>query len=121
MAERAFAPISTLAGMALAMVPMAAPASPEKDAVKDLIKAVKQGSDLSAAYPGAVSSRENASLQRVAKCSATNLMKQQGGYYTVVWDCGSNGALAMKVVLKDGKIGMVTTEGLSMQPNVGSR
>ena len=103
----------------LASASGATAANPEKDAVKSLIKAVKAGTDLTIAFPGAVSLRENASLRRVASCSATNLMKQRVGYYTVVWDCSSAGALAMKVLLKGGKIAAVTTEAVSMQPNVG--
>jgi len=113
--------MAIFAGILLAVSMPAVAANPEKDAVKALINSVKQGDDLTVFFPGAVSAKENASLQRVAKCSATNLMKQKGGYYTVVWDCGSKGALGMKVVLQDGKIGTVSTESLSMQPNVGSR
>ena len=110
-----------LASFFLASASAAVAANPDKDAVKALIKAVKLGTDLTVTFHGAVSPRENTSLQRVAKCSATNLMKQRNGYYTVVWDCGSKGALAMRVMLTDGKIMTVSTESLGMQPNVGSR
>ena len=48
-------------------------------------------------------------------------MKQKGGYYTVVWDCGSKGALAMTVMLTNGKISRVSTESVVRQPNMGSR
>ena len=112
--------IITVVALLAISSPVAA-ANFEKDAVKALIKSVKQGDDLTIAYPSAVSARENASLKRVAKCSATNSMKQKGGYYTVVWDCGSKGALAMTVMLEDGKISRVSTESVIRQPNVGSR
>ena len=108
------------AGLLAFSAPLAA-ADPEKDAVKALIKSVKQGEDLTIAYPGAVSARENASLSRVAKCSANGLRKQKGGHYTVLWDCGSKGVLAMTVTLTDGKINMVFTESPIRLPNVGSR
>ena len=110
----------TYAGLLAVSSPLAA-ADVEKAAVKALIKSVKQGEDLTIAYPGAVSARENASLSRVAKCSANGLRKQKGGHYTVLWDCGSKGVLAMTVTLTDGKISMVVTESPIRLPNVGSR
>jgi hypothetical protein len=92
-------------------------ATPDKEAVKAVIKAVKQGEDLATAYPGAISAMETASLQRVSKCSALNLMKQKGGYYTVVWDCGSKGALGMKVVVTKGQVASISTMPIGIQPN----
>jgi hypothetical protein len=90
----------------------------EKDAVKSVIKAVKAGSDLSAAFPGAITAAEVASLKRVVKCYPMNLMKQEGGYYTVVWDCGSSGALGMKVVVSGSTVASISTMEVGRRPNV---
>lgn len=109
--------VFVMVGAVLATSPAALAASPEKNAVKAVITAIKRGENLNAAFPGSTTARENASLQRVAKCSALNLMKQAGGYYTVVWDCGSKGALGMKVVVTDGKITSVSTMEIGMRPN----
>lgn len=109
--------VFVLAGLILATFPTALSANPEKDAVKAVIKAVKQGDDLGAAYPGVITTNEIASLQRVTKCSALNLMKQKAGYYTVVWDCGSKGALGMRVAVSDGKVAAISTMEIGMQPN----
>lgn len=106
-----------LAGLILAAVPAASFANPEKDAAKAVIEAVKQGDDLGAAFPGAITTNEIASLQRVTKCSALNLMKQKSGYYTVVWDCGSKGALGMRVTVIGGKVASISTMEIGMQPN----
>ena len=93
-------------------------AGPEKDAVKAVVKAVKQGQDLEAAFPGAISSREVASLRRVSRCSAVNLMKQPAGHYTIVWDCGSKGALGMRVEMAAGKVTSISTMAIGAAPNV---
>jgi len=107
--------------MLLAMLLVAsasdAAASPERDAVKAVIDAVKQGEDLSIAFPGAISRQEMASLQRVEKCAALNLMKQKGGHYTVVWDCGSKGVLGMSVEVTDNKVTSVSTMEVEIRPN----
>jgi hypothetical protein len=106
-----------MVGMILATLATAVAASPEKDAVKAVIKAVEQGEDLSTAFPGAITARESASLQRVSKCAALNLMKHKEGYYTVVWDCGSKGALGMEVVVTAGVVTSVSTMEIVMRAN----
>jgi len=105
--------------MAVALTALAFPASAEtgaKDAVKAVVKAVKQGDDLNAAFPGAVSAREAASLRRVSRCSAQNLMKQAEGRYTVVWVCGNGGALGMEVLLTGERVTSVKTMELVSRP-----
>ena len=64
-----------MAGLLMSALSTAASAGPQEDAVKAVIKAVKRGDDLGAAFPGAISAREVASLRRVSKCTALNLMK----------------------------------------------
>ena len=107
--------------IAAALFPAPAAAGPERDAVKAVIRAVEQGEDLGAAFPGAISARETASLRRVSRCAAPNLMKQPGGHYTMVWDCGSKGALGMRVELIDGKVTSISTIAIGIGPNTGSR
>jgi hypothetical protein len=36
-------------------------------------------------------------------------MKQPEGHYTVVWDCGSKGALGMEVEVNDKKVSSIST------------
>ena len=108
---------SALAVFALASSSASIAANPDKDAAKAVIAAVKQGADLTLKFPGAIDATQAASLQRVTKCSALNLMKQQGGYYTVVWDCGSKGAVGMRVVVAAGKVTSISTMEIGMQPN----
>ena len=108
-------------GAVLAIVPAAAEARSDKDAAKAVIKAVKQGIDLSTTFPGAISAKEIASLQRVARCSAVNLMKQDDGYYTAVWDCGSKGALGMEVRVSGGSVTSISTMEVGVRPNVSRR
>ena len=110
-------PAIVITGIVLAASPAALAANPDKDAVKAVIKAVKQGEDLAAAFAGAIKPTEIASLQRVATCSARNLMKQAGGYDTVVWDCGSKGALGMRVVAAQGRVTSISTMEIGMRPN----
>ena len=97
----------------------AASAGPHEEAVKAVVKAVKRGDDLGAAFPGAISTREIASLRRVAKCSALNLMRQEQGRYTLVWNCGSRGALGMEVRVGEGGITSVSTFEVVRRPNPG--
>lgn len=104
-------------GLLMAALPSAASANPEEDAVKAVIKAVTHGEDLNTAFPGAISPREIASLQRVSKCTARDLMKQQKGRYTVVWDCGSKSALGMEVLVTDARVTSVTTMELVRRPD----
>lgn len=106
-----------VAVLALASSSSSLAANPDKDAARAVIAAVKQGADLMSEFPGAIDATEVASLRRVTKCSALNLMKQQGGYYTVVWDCGPNGALGMKVVVAAGKVTSISTMEIEMRPN----
>jgi hypothetical protein len=105
-------PAILIAAAVLAASPGAAFAGPQEDAIMSLIKAVKRGDDLSTAFPGAVSAAEIASLQRVARCDALNLMKQAKGRYTVVWDCGAKGAVGMKVLVSHNKVTSVSTAQL---------
>jgi hypothetical protein len=107
--------------MILVATPSALAANPQKDAVKALIKAIKRGEDLRVAYAGAISDREVASLSRVTKCDALNLMKQPGGEFTGVWDCGSKGALGMEVRLVADKITSISTMEVGMRPNRSDR
>jgi hypothetical protein len=104
-------------GLVLTFEPSAALAGPDKDAVKVVIGAVKQGKDLTKAFPGAINARQAASLQRVTNCTALNLMKQPEGYYTVVWDCGSQGALGMQVSVTDAMVTSISTMETDMKPN----
>ena len=108
---------SVVSVLALACSSSLLAANPDKDAAKAVIAAVKQGADLMSKFPGAIDATQAASLQRVTKCSALNLMKQQGGYYTVVWDCGSKGALGMRVVVAAGKVTSISTMEIGMRPN----
>ncbi len=103
--------------MLLASLPAEAAAASDKQAVRLFVKAVKQGQDLNAGFPGAVSPSEIASLSRVAKCDPLNLMKQEGGYYTLVWDCGSKGGLGMQVLLQGSRITNVSTFEVERRPN----
>jgi len=105
-----------IAAAAAVLSTPAAAADAEKDAVKAVVKAVNHGDDLNAAFPGAVSAREIASLKRVAKCMAQNLMRQAPGRYTVVWVCGQQ-ALGMEVLLTDGRVTSVTTMEVVSRPN----
>jgi hypothetical protein len=98
------------ASILLGALPFAASASPQEDSVKAVVKAIKRGEDLAAAFPSAISEREIESLRRVAKCSALNLMRQEKGRYTVVWNCGRKGALGMEVRVSDGARARPTRE-----------
>ena len=102
----------------LAFAGAAYAASPNEDAVKAFVKAVKRGDDLSIAYPSAVSAREVASLRRVKGCDPTNLMRQKDGRYTVVWAC-SGGVLGMGVEVTEGRLKSVETFDVVKKPNVG--
>jgi hypothetical protein len=44
-------------------------------------------------------------------------MKQKEGYYTVVWDCGSKGALGMEVVVTTGVVTSVSTMEIEKRAN----
>lgn len=113
------AAIIMAAGILAAHLSSAASAAPQEEAVKAVVKAVKRGDDLGAAYPGAISAREIASLGRVSKCSATNLRKQEEGRYTVVWNCGSKGALGMEVRVLEARITSISTFEVVRRPNAG--
>ncbi|HYJ83317.1 MAG TPA: hypothetical protein VEW26_10810 [Allosphingosinicella sp.] len=104
------------AAILLTALPSAAAAGPQEDAVKAVIKAVKSGEDLSAAFPGAISQKEVESLRRVSKCAAVNLMRQAKGRYTVIWNCGSKGALGMEVMLVGANVTSVTTMEVFRRP-----
>lgn len=108
-----------MAGILATALSSPASAGPQEGAVKGVVKAVKRGDDLGAAFPGAVSAREVASLRRVSKCSATNLMRQEQGRYTVVWNCGSKGALGMEVRVGDAGISSISTFEVVRRPNAG--
>ena len=105
--------------LSLTMVPAVASANPDTDTAKAFIKSVKHGDDLVARYPGVVSEREAASLARVQKCDAVNLMKQPSGDYTVVWQCGG-AALGMRLTVGGGKLAHVETFEVVARPTVGS-
>jgi hypothetical protein len=115
---RTLKPATIGAAILLASFSAAAAAGPQEDAVKAVIKAVKSGEDLGAAFPGAISPSEVQSLRRVAKCAAANLMRQEKGRYTVVWNCGSKGALGMEVVLVGTKVTSVSTMEVFRRPNL---
>lgn len=108
-----------MAGILAATLSSAASAGQQEEAVKGVVKAVKRGGDLGAAFPGAISAREIASLRRVSKCSATNLMRQEEGRYTVVWNCGSKGALGMEVRVGEARITSISTFEVMRRPNAG--
>lgn len=105
-----------MAGILSAALASAAWAGPQEAAVKAVVKAVKRGEDLGAAFPGAISERESASLRRVSKCAAINLMKQDKGRYTVVWNCGPKGALGMEVRVADGRVTSISTMEVMTRP-----
>lgn len=105
--------------LGFALVPATAWASPDTDAAKVFIKSVKQGDDLVSGYPAVVSEREAASLARVRKCDAVNLMKQPSGDYTVVWQCGG-AALGMRLTISGGKLAHVETFEVVARPTLGS-
>ena len=113
--------VQFIVGIGLMALPSIAMANADKDAVKAVIKAVRASEDLTALYPDAIDSREIASLARVAKCSALNLMKQKSGYYTVVWDCGAKGALGMQVAVEGGIVTAISTMEVGMRPNNAGR
>ena len=108
-----------MAGLMAAALSSPASAGPQEEAVKAVIKAVKRGEDLGAAFPGAISAREVASLRRVSKCAATHLMKQERGRYTLVWNCGSKGALGMEVMVTDARVTSISTFEVVRRPNTG--
>ncbi|MBV8687120.1 MAG: hypothetical protein JOZ90_01120 [Alphaproteobacteria bacterium] len=110
-----------MAGAVLLAAPSAASANAEADAVKAVVKAVAHGEDMAAAFPGAVTPREAASLRRLAKCAAHNLMRQAKGRYTVVWVCGHAGALGMEVVVTDGRVSSVSTMEVVARPALEPR
>ena len=105
------------ASIFLAALPAAASAGPQEEAVKAVIGAVKRGEDLGAAFPGAISQREIASLRRVSKCAATHLMKQEKGRYTMVWTCGRKGALGMEVRVAEAKVTSISTMAVVARPH----
>lgn len=108
---------TVMAAFIAVALPLAASAGPQEEAVKAVVKAVKRGEDLAAAFPGAISAREIASLRRVSKCAALNVMKQEKGRYTMVWDCGSKGALGMQVLVTDARVTSVSTVEVVSRPN----
>lgn len=109
------------ASVLLAVLPWAASAGPQEEAVKAVVKAVKRGEDLGAAFPGALSERDIASLRRVSGCSAINLMKQEKGRYTLIWNCGRKGALGMEVRVADAKVTSISTMEVVARPNAEPR
>jgi hypothetical protein len=110
-----------MAGAVLAALPSVASADAQKDAVKAVVNAIKHGEDLNTTFPGAVSARETASLRRLSKCAATNLMRQAKGRYTVVWVCGREGALGMEVLVTDGRVTSVSTMEVVRRPTLETR
>jgi hypothetical protein len=44
-------------------------------------------------------------------------MKQEKGRYTMVWDCGSKGALGMEVKVTGDRVTSVSTMDLVSRPN----
>jgi hypothetical protein len=115
--EQSMKAAAVTASILLAALPTAASAGPNEEAVKAVIKTVKRGEDLGAAYPDAISAKETASLRRVSKCSAINLMKQERGRYTVVWNCGAKGALGMEVRVVDARVTSISTMELVFRPH----
>jgi len=110
---------TVIAGILTAALSSSASAGPQEDLVKAVVEAVKSGADLAAAFPGAVSDREIASLRRVSKCSARKPMKQEPGRYTILWNCGSKGMLGMEVRLVEARIASISTFEVVMRPNTG--
>lgn len=104
------------AGVFLAALPAMSAATPQELAVNGVIKAIKQGVDLNAAYPGAVSGKDVEILQRLSKCTAHNLMRQAKGRYTVVWSCGKKVALGMEVLVTDKRVTSVSTMEVFRRP-----
>ena len=98
-----------VAGVFWAALPAMAAAAPPKDAVNGVIRAIKQGADLNAAYPGAVRGKDLELLQRLSQCTAHNLMRQAKGRYTVVWSCGKKVTLGMEVRVTGKQVTSVTT------------
>jgi hypothetical protein len=106
-----------IAALTVAMLASPSAAGPQEDAVKRVIDAVRHGDDLRTAFPGATAAGEIAWLQRLAGCTANNLMRQSKGHYTVVWYCGSTLARGMEVVLANGRVASITTMEVFRRPN----
>jgi hypothetical protein len=106
-----------LAGIAFAVLPAAASANAQEDAVKAVIEAITHGEDLPAAFPGAIGAKELSTLQRLSKCTAHNLMRQKKGDYTIVWACGEQ-LLGMEVLLTDAKVTSISTMAVFRRPDV---
>ena len=107
-----------LAAVLLTASPAVSAASGQQDVVAGVVKAVKRGDDLNAAYPGAISGQDMAALQRLSKCTAHNLMRQAKGRYTVVWSCGKKVALGMEVLVADDRVTSITTIELVRRPTL---
>lgn len=105
-----------IAGVLLAALPAMAAAAPQESAVKGVIRAIKQGADLNAAYPGAVRGKDLELLQRLSQCTAHNLMRQAKGRYTVVWSCGKKVTLGMEVLVTGKQVTSVTTMEVFRRP-----
>jgi len=105
-----------MAGILLAALPSASLANPQEDAVKAVVKAITQSEDLDAAFPGAISPKEIATLHLLSKCTAHNLMRQKKGDYTIVWAC-SKTMLGMEVLLTGDKVTSITTMAVYRRPS----
>jgi len=108
-----------MAGIVLAVSPTASSANPQEDAVRAVVKAIVQGQDLNAAFPGAISAKELPTLQRLSKCTAHNLMRQAKGDYTLVWVCGPKTELGMEILLTDNRVTSVSTMEVFRAPKFG--
>lgn len=101
----------------LAAWPAAAWADPETDAFKAVIKAVKHGDDLEAAFPGAVTASDAAALKRVRWCETVPFVKEGKGHYAMVWDCRPKTPLGMEVVVIDARVTSITTMPVVRRPD----
>lgn len=98
-----------MAAIISAILPSASLANPQENAVKAVVRAVTDGEDLNAAFPGAISEKEIAALRGVSTCTADNLKRQAKGRYTVVWFCGKKAALGMEVLVADDRVTSIST------------
>jgi hypothetical protein len=98
---------------------MPACASPDTDAVKRFVTAVRKGQDLMAGeFAGAVTADVAAKLAMVAKCSAQPPMKAPFGI-VVIWDCSrekNGGAMGATFHVQNGKINSVTLGAAQARP-----
>ena len=107
---------TTMAAVLLATA-SAASAGPQEEAVRRAVKAVRQGEDLAAAFPGAISAADAAALQRASRCAPGRLKRLNGGRYIVIFKCGSNDAVAMEMRASEAGLSSISAVPLERRPS----